>query len=419
MSAPIRIDFEALRRARQALDRAASEARAAEYRRKQTEGAELAARRQGALFAAAQREDIETATERAHATQDEAEREVQRAFAAVVAQLDPNDPLTALPATLPIVLLPVRLEVRFVTDGTRRELRVRVFPEELHIDTHEEELTDEELRWGHAFQERTAGASAEAERAVAWAELADRFGAPRAAWIVRAVEASSSPPLRAASWTRAPHTDILPDRWLVVGHRTQGVEEFRVLGNPIPPRLAAGWNPRAAAPADDPANVITDAAMRWMVDFDEAMRVGMAVRVDLTNYTRTTLQDIVALGVKVSAGDASDLLERQFEALRYTTTLGFVPQGTPTNNTDAATTGYSTSDPRHRTHFTLERLRGEAPPDSNAARVADALGAGREAFSHSWGGHDDDQRGTSAMNRVLWATSWTTWCSRTCFDPRA
>lgn len=406
MSASAPVDFEALRAARRSRDRAVAVARAAEHQQQRTERTALAARRRQAVFTAEQQLAAQAATDRAHDAQRLAEREVQQAYAAVLDQLDPDDPLTALPATLPIVLFPVRLEARIVTDGTVRELRVRVFPEPLHIDTHEEELTDEELRWGLAFLERTAGATGEADRATAWAELAGRFGASRAAWIARVVGMSPEPPTRATSWTRPPHTEILPDRWLIIGHRSAGVEEFRVLGNPIPPRLAAGWDPQATEPDDNASEVLTDEGMRWLVDFEEAERVGMAVRVDLTDYPAAALRDIVAVGVKVSAGDASDLLERQLEALRYTTTLGFVPQGTPTNNTEMVTTGYSTSDPRHQRHFTLERLRGEAPEGSNAARVADALGAGRAAFSHAWGGHDDDQHGVRAMNRVLWPATF-------------
>ena len=56
----------------------------------------------------------------------------------------------------PIALLPVRLETRFFPqpDGGA-ELRVRVYPDKIHIDAHEPGLIDQELTWGKHFWEQT------------------------------------------------------------------------------------------------------------------------------------------------------------------------------------------------------------------------------------------------------------------------
>lgn len=85
-----------------------------------------------------------------------------------------GDEVTALDDQ-PIALLPIRIETRFVapnedrsgsiqdtvdnasealvnrTDPTRPELRVRVYPGEVHVDSHEPELTPDELAWGKQF----------------------------------------------------------------------------------------------------------------------------------------------------------------------------------------------------------------------------------------------------------------------------
>ena len=122
----------------------------------------------------------------------------------------------------PLVLLPVRLETRFFGE----ELRVRIYPDKVHVDTHEPELTDEEVTWGNHF--RTAWTQAlsitdatqrEEQQKAAWHQLAERFGATRAAWIKRQLDAQQAPLTatgRTESWTRAPYTRTLPDYWIAL-----------------------------------------------------------------------------------------------------------------------------------------------------------------------------------------------------------
>ena len=85
------------------------------------------------------------------------------------------DPLL-LNGDRPLVLFPVRLETRFFG----QELRIRVFPDKIHVDTHEPELTADEVEWGKHFHTLLWNATTEEARKDAWRQLADRYGAERA-----------------------------------------------------------------------------------------------------------------------------------------------------------------------------------------------------------------------------------------------
>src|SRR5215217_6762316 len=106
---------------------------------------------------------------------------------ATLAALDP----------VPLVLLPVRLETRYIGAPTApTELRVRVYPDQVHVDAHRPELTDGEVEsattyWRHRWLD---GPDAASRQEAAWAELIRGVRAPRAAYIVRAMTPTNSPP---------------------------------------------------------------------------------------------------------------------------------------------------------------------------------------------------------------------------------
>ena len=166
----------------------------------------------------------------------------------------------------PVVLLPVRLETRFFpqADGSS-ELRVRVYPDKVHMDTHEPGLTTDELTWGQHFWEQTWRAGNDQERGkAAWRQLADRFDPPRAAWVAHALKPLNpgdrpanpvaadqplpkpvrfpSPATKAEAWTRAPETRVLPNLWVVLGYKN-GRLVVNVKGGLIPDPLATGPDP--------------------------------------------------------------------------------------------------------------------------------------------------------------------------------
>jgi hypothetical protein len=306
------------------------------------------------------------------------------------------------PSTLPLALLPVRLETRFFG----QELRVRVYPDKVHLDSHEPSLDADERLWGRRFWE----VQWDDERKLrdAWRMLADRFGPERAAWVARALTPAnlSSRPSGApqfpnlgepATTTRTPRVRLLPDRWVATAY-AGGVAVAVATGRDIEPDLAIGPDLEADVTIDHEQPAV-DAGMRWMIDFDRAEAAGMALRLTLP----TPAVDVL-LVAGVADGDRSTALAAQLDAHRYTDGLAFMPPASATNNTATGRTPYQEPDPQHEKSFAREWDSTEATAGSSADLVSKAFGV--RSFSRLASGHDQDDAAARAMATALWPATW-------------
>ena len=326
------------------------------------------------------------------------------------------DTLTGnLQSALPIALLPVRLETRFVPAGAPTELLVRIYPDDVAEDGHEPGLTVEEVTWGQDFWEKsTAAGNDDALEQQAWAQLVQRFSPQRAAWIARETRQSGVTASRDAAWTRAPHAAVLPDRWIAFGYR--GGERVLVArGNPIFQPLPTGPSPDPSM-APSPAGIDgpeLDEGMHWMVDFDTAVEVGMGLRIPLSNLTSEEVEEgfdaLLVVGIKASLDDAesAEELTELLDAHHHTWGLGFIPQGTPTNNTSDAPSGYASRDDL-ATSYRVEMGEAlcEAGDGSEGALAAAALGLDPSVFAHVVHADGGDQRDAHHFNSALWSATW-------------
>jgi hypothetical protein len=102
-----------------------------------------------------------------------------------------------------------------------------------------------------------------------------------------------------------------------------------------------------------------DDGMKWMLDFDVAEQKGMGIRAKLTPTDAAAgLDFLLVLGIKDSPGGTTDWtprLSELFNAHHYTDGLSFVGQGTPSNNTADAPSGFSSADPGHEESYVAER----------------------------------------------------------------
>jgi hypothetical protein len=304
---------------------------------------------------------------------------------------------------VPLLLLPVRLELRF----RGRELLVRAFPDAAAVDTLERSLTEDELAAGRTFQEAFGAATDDPGRRSAWAQLVALAGPRRAGWIARRTQGGGDGvQLVPSSWSRAPLSHVMPDR-LVFMALTGGAVTHRVIGRLIPDPLAVGPDPSSAA-AD--GGVAADPAIRWMLDFDEAVRAGLGVRIPLTaDEAARGFDRVVALGVRFSSDvdDSRRRLEELLDAHRHASGLGLLRAGTPTNTTAttvAARTPQQDVDASFALEFGKPALEPAAPEleRRDGQWLADALGVRAELLARVEGAGATDMREARLMNRALW-----------------
>jgi hypothetical protein len=335
---------------------------------------------------------------------------------------DGDADFTHLSASYPIVLLPARIETRFIA-SPQPELRVRIYPDEITADAHEPELTDDERAAGEAYW--TAGWNPASELA-AWEALLGRASAQRAAWIVRTTTPANverrpeeppafvAPAAKPDSWTRAVSARLVPDRWHVLCYRGERLVRRGMTGAvPDPLPLTVSPDIEASDTADlvpltaDGLEIERD--ILWTVDFAEAERVGMAARIALSaDDLAAGFDRVFVVGVKGSLPPdaAAAALEALLDAHHYTRGLAFVPQGTPSNNLSGQPAGYPPIDPDGARSFAVERGPGAAGEETDAARAAKALGVDASLFSHVDGAARIEQQWAGALNRLLWPVTW-------------
>ncbi len=363
-------------------------------------------------------------------------------FASSFAPPTPNAAIpvqTLCPSNVPLVLLPVRLETRFfLLPGDVTELRVRVYPDKIHVDSHQPELTTDERTVGAQYwQQDWAAGTDPTARSNAWSMLANRFGPERAAWIAKVLTPTNidqrlvTPPVPPlfpvlppvglngeSAWRHAPQARLLPDKWIAIVH-SGGQAALSATGNSISPQLNVGPDP-AAPPPDAPLAALIasgdaiglDPEMQWLVDFSAAEAKGMALRMTIPAAVLAAgIESLVVFGVAGSQNttDSATKLADLFDAHHYTDGLEFLRFGTPTNNTDDRRAAYNSEDPGHARSFGIE-VTSDLTATPNAASVGNALGLPAARIPATLGrigqasqNHDLDLR---SMNTALWQIGW-------------
>ncbi|HET6844345.1 MAG TPA: hypothetical protein VFK06_22080 [Candidatus Angelobacter sp.] len=297
-------------------------------------------------------------------------------------------------ASIPLVLLPVRLETRF----QHGELWLRIYPDDVHVNSFEPELTLDESTARANFLTQAQGGDDAARSA--FRALAAQFGPQRAAWIA---SDNAQPGAKAAQWNQAPFTNILPERWIVIGYQGNALGQVLAVGPSISDSLAMGPDPNGTGPT-------SDEGIRWITDFARAIQVGMAFRITLKTEQQRGFNRIVVLGLRsdLDVQQSTQRLSDLLQAHHYTDGLELLPHNSPTNNTEDVKSRMTTRDPNYGTLYALEQGPPLCParPTADGDRLARALGVPPALLAHVQGADGDLDEQATAMNAVLWPATW-------------
>jgi len=356
---------------------------------------------------------------------------------------DPRSAVAQMNDTTPFLLLPVRIETRFVKEhgknGTHDELWVRVYPDDIAVHTHEKQLTEREVDAGEAYWKiifgivKNAVADKATQKTDAWKNFASLFGPSRSSWVARstrpvnwssvnglATEDQLTFPAhdltKPAAWTRAPRAHVMPDRLVVMLYVGDAIVK-EVTGNTIPDELFVGPEPLDLVTGDEEANdsfITKDGQLTfgtrfdWASDFGRAVESGMGFRIPITSQQGSEGFDkILVLGVMASSNPTKGqtLVEELIDNHHYSPKgFSLLQQGAPTNNTDDSGSGYSVND----SIDSVQEVTGEDIPlfnehsSADGRRLADALGVNYNSLQYVSNANLSDYANAVAMNKALY-----------------
>ena len=221
------------------------------------------------------------------------------------------------------------------------------------------------------------------------------------------------------SWTQAPKTYIMPDRFVLTGYQTTSHTTndediaFQIIGNQIPSPLIVGPDPSLKEEEQiqqEDGDLKVNDDMKWVVDFDDAITKGLGFKINLTpTQAGRGFDRIVALGLKLSADEekGAELLETLFQNHeRSKKGLIILPQGTPTNNTEEDGSGHNFLDD---SDVSFDQLKKEKQFDieqdwlkkKDGQWLAEWLGVRYDTFQKTYNADLTDQCEAKAMNIAL------------------
>lgn len=316
-----------------------------------------------------------------------------------------------------------------------KQLWVRIFPDDIAVNTHEPNLTEAEYEAGQNYWTEMWYAGGESALEIgAWRGLTGGIGSQRAAWVARQTTPTNpgdkpatpvnredplpilpifpTPPLKSGPWTEAPKSKVMPDCFVIRLYNGSSYRE--VIGRPIPDPLQLSIDPNDDENAYDfeDGNFDLPNKIKWLSDMDEAVKVGMALKIDLQGQESSEGFDrILVLGVKYSTDDANSksLLENLIDNHHYTDGgISLLKQGTATNNTEDTRSGYSVYGMDEEEAFRIEMggplftTTTDDKMKTDGQHLAEVLGLDYSVVENLGFADGYDIKDGMCMNRALW-----------------
>jgi hypothetical protein len=373
---------------------------------------------------------LQTALATARQNLSTAQANLHQAIQGIYTGNTPQQLVGQLSDGIPIALLPVRLETRFDTGGKQPQLLVRVYPDDIAIQTMEKTLTDSEVTAGEAYWTALYNgikAGSEDQKKAAWSQLVGLFGSGRAAWVALQTKPTNWTDdgsgianasqltfptfdlTKTQAWSRAPRTDVMPDKFVVMGF-TGDTKVVEVTGELIPDELVVGPDPMDA----DNGFVTSGNSLQfgpdfdWASDFDQAVAKGMGFRLPLTaDQAKSGFDRILVLGLYLSRDkdDSQQVLQDLIDNHHYSPQgFSLLAQGSATNNTSQAGSAFTNMDPYADISYLVEAGTPlfDASTDCDGRNLADGLGIDYSVLQHVAGSDGTDNREAILMNTALY-----------------
>ena len=341
------------------------------------------------------------------------------ALSPTVQALESSEPALWDSAGTPVVLFPVRLETCFRPAASGWDLLIRVYPDDLHLDSAPGPLTERECEAGQAYWNAVWPSLGDRDAltpaiARAWATLARQVDPARMAFVADQTRPENAPdgsrhardrqgtrfPPRRTADAAGTRAALMPDAWTVYALRDDELL-FSATGKPIPADL----------PVSAMRSESSDGGQReWLVDFTTAVDVGMALTVHL-DESEPSIDHLFVLGVSGDA-DVAATAARVSAALASHARRGaleFIPPRAATNNTTDSPSAWQ-SDMPPAVSPDAQRIGFDPAGPRNGACVARALGVdGATVLAGIPGAADDWQTSPGIMNDALFPGLTVDW----------
>ncbi|KAB2916132.1 MAG: hypothetical protein F9K23_08460 [Bacteroidetes bacterium] len=349
---------------------------------------------------------------------------------------------------IPHALFPVRLETKFkkFDDGgtDKYKIRVRLYPDDLMVHTHEESLTPWEISTAKDYWLKVWASNTTQTQKDAWAFVAKRFSSQRAAWIIKKLTPTNITQIglapiplfplvdiKTSGWTQQPEVRIMPDKFQVnVYYKATPEADYTHLAgeffNQIEDRLKCGIDPfndeslKLNDTNPDDEKLEFGGGIEWMSEFNDALDKGMAGEIVLTginSLTNTDIEDgifkVVAIGVRYTtdATNSATKIGEFIDAKHYTSTgIEVLGKNYQVGNSGGKDASYVRDENIEKTFETelnppLFSQQTAYADKADGQRIAELLGISPEKFYHVKNSNLISHLGSIRTNNALWAST--------------